>query len=218
MAFRYEERSRRAWARVAGLMYLLVLAADLTGMQLPSPVLGRSLMLAGSLCTVPLALGLYFALRAVLAGVARVALSCRLVEAALGITATVAGYGTIHGLLAATQAGRAVLTLIAWDHRVNFSALIFTVGSTLFFFLFVKCRCIPAVLSWLGLVASLIAFAACAIHLLRPGFPAMTMAAWIPMLLAEISTGLWLLLCSVRAEVLARFPFEGKRGASITLR
>jgi hypothetical protein len=36
------------------------------------------------------------------------------------------------------------------------------------------------------------------VHLLRPSFPAMTMYLWIPMLLAETSTGLWLLIKSVK--------------------
>ena len=34
--------SRRRWARLAGLMYLLVLVVDLTGMQFPRAPLGRS--------------------------------------------------------------------------------------------------------------------------------------------------------------------------------
>jgi hypothetical protein len=40
---------------------------------------------------------------------------------------------------------------------------------------------------------------ACLGHLVRPSFSSMAMGAWIPMLLAETSTGLWLLIKSVKA-------------------
>jgi hypothetical protein len=56
MATNHTLRSQRAWPRVAGLMYWAVLVVDLTGMQLHSPANSRSLMLTGSLLTVPLAL------------------------------------------------------------------------------------------------------------------------------------------------------------------
>jgi hypothetical protein len=76
-------------------MYGLVLILDLSGMQLRSSA-GRSLMLAGSACTIPLALGLYYALRPVSKTLAFSALCCRLVEAALGILSTVAGFASVH--------------------------------------------------------------------------------------------------------------------------
>lgn len=189
--------SRRMWARLAGLMYLLVLVVDLTGMQFPRAPLGRSLILAGSLLTVPLALGLYCTLRMFQPNTARLALTCRLIEAATGILGTMAGFRIVWASLAASHLGTAILQFVAWNKATNFGALIFTIGSTLFFFVFLQSASIPRFLSWLGLVASLIAFAACAAHLIRPQFPAMSVAAWIPMLLAEVSTGGWLLIRAV---------------------
>lgn len=53
---------RGVWARVAGLMYWVVLIVDLAGMQLHLPI-GRSFSLFGALCTVPLAFGLYYVLK-----------------------------------------------------------------------------------------------------------------------------------------------------------
>jgi hypothetical protein len=185
------------WARLAGLMYLLVLVVDLTGMQFPRAPLGRSLILTGSVLTVPLALGLYFTLRIFQPNTARVALACRLIEAATGILGTMAGFRVVWAGLAASHPGTAILQFVAWNKATNFGALIFTIGSTLFFFLFVQSASIPRFLSWLGLVASLIALGACAAHLIRPQFPAMSIAAWIPMLLAEVSTGGWLLIRAV---------------------
>ena len=189
--------SRRMWARLAGLMYLLVLVVDLTGMQFPRAPLGRSLILTGSLLTVPLALGLYCTLRMFQPNTARLALACRLIEAATGILGTMAGFRIVWTSLAASHLGTAILQFVAWNKATNFGALIFTIGSTLFFFVFLQSASIPRFLSWLGLVASLIAFAACAAHLIRPQFPAMSVAAWIPMLLAEVSTGGWLLIRAV---------------------
>jgi len=154
-------------------------------------------MLTGSLLTVPLALGLYFTLKIFQPIMAAFALACRLLEAVVGIAATIAGCAAVRTALAASYPGKVALQLIAWNNATSFGALVFTIGSTLFFFVFLQSASIPRLLGWLGLSASLIAFAACATHLIRPQIPAMSMAAWIPMLLAEISTGGWLLIRAV---------------------
>jgi hypothetical protein len=191
-------RSQRAWARIAGLMYWLVLVADLAGMQLHSTAMGRPLLVAGSLFTVPLALGLYYAVRPVQTVLAASALGFRLLEAALGLISTLAGFTVVRTPLADSSLGTSLLHFIHWDHTTAFGALVFTIGSTIFFYLFVKSGYVPRVLAWWGLFASLLAFAACLTHLLRPSFPAMTMYAWMPMILAETSTGSWLLIKSVK--------------------
>ncbi len=200
MATKQEVRSQRAWARIAGLMYWLVLILDLSGMQLRSPTVSRSLLLAGSVFTIPLALGLYYALRPVQGALAASALSFRLGEAALGILSTVVGFAGVRSRLDRLSLGERLLDLAKWDDRTAFAAFVFTLGSTIFFFLFVKSHYIPRILAWLGLLASVLAFSACLSHLLRPAFHAMTMYSWLPLLLAETSTGLWLLIKSVKAE------------------
>lgn len=198
--------SRRLWARVAGLMYLLVLLADLTGMQMRHSLLGRSLTLTGSLLTVPLSLGLYFTTRVFQPVTAALAFGCRLTEAAIGIIATIAGFEAARTLLGQSTLGITTLQFIAWNRTTNFGALVFSIGSTLFFLVFLRSESIPRVLSWLGLLASLLAFSACAVHLIWPSFSAMNMAAWIPMLFAEISTGCWLLIRSVSFQKLRLTP------------
>jgi len=82
--------------------------------------------------------------------------------------------------------------------RHNFAAFIFAVGSTIFFSLFLKSRSIPRLLAGWGLFASLLAMSACLAHLVRPSFSSMNLYAWVPMLLTETSTGLWLLIKSVK--------------------
>lgn len=193
-------RSQRTWARVAGLMYWIVLIVDLTGMQLHSAIMGRSLMLAGSLFTIPLAIGLYCAVKPVQTHLAASALSFRLLEAVLGSISTLVGFAGLQSQLTEMGWGTAILHIAHWNDRTSFGAFVFTIGSTIFFYLFLKSRYIPSVLAWLGLFASIVAMAACLAHLLRPAFPAMTMYAWIPMLLAETSTGLWLLIKSVHVS------------------
>jgi hypothetical protein len=199
MTLNRDVRSRRIWATVAGLTYLLVLLVDLIGLQLSSQPLGKSLMLAGSLLVVPLALGLYFTLKVFQPIVTAIALAFRIVEAIVGLIVAVARFETVHSTLAGTQLGQAILQFVAWVAATSVDALIFTIGSTLFFYVFVRSASIPKVLGWLGLAASIIAFAACTTHLVRPNIPAVSGAPWIPMLLAELSTGGWLLFRAVRS-------------------
>ena len=190
-------RFRSVWARVAGLMYWVVLIMDLAGIQFHSPI-GRSLSLAGALFTVPLAFGLYYVLKPQQSLLAGGALFCRLLEAMLGTVSVVAGYGAIQTRWSGTSLGDSFLHLAQWDDRTDFTAFLFSIGSTMFFYLFVTSGYIPRILAWWGLLASVLAFSACGYHLVRPSFPAMTMYAWAPMLLAETSTGLWLLFKSAK--------------------
>ena len=198
MVTKQDVRSQRAWARMAGLMYWLVLVLDLSGMQMHSAVARKSLMLAGSIFTIPLALGLYHALRPVQRALSSSALGFRLAEAALGILSTLTGFAGVQAEISRLSLGEKLLDLARWDGRTAFGAFVFTIGSTIFFSLFVKSAYIPGILAWLGLCASMLAFSACLTHLLRPAFPAMTMYAWLPMLLGETSTGLWLVIKSVK--------------------
>jgi hypothetical protein len=80
-------------------MYWIVLVADLAGMQLHATTFGRPLTLAGSLFTVPLALGLYHAVRPVQTVLAVSALGFRLLEAALGFISTAAGFTVVRTLI-----------------------------------------------------------------------------------------------------------------------
>jgi hypothetical protein len=86
--------SQRAWGRIAGLMYWMVLLVDLTGLQLHS-VVGTCLVLSGSLLTVPLALRLYYAVRPADQVLAIGALGFRLLQAAAGLISTAAAFGTV---------------------------------------------------------------------------------------------------------------------------
>ena len=137
-------------------MYWVVLIVDLTGIQLHSPA-GRSLLLAGSLFTIPLAFGLYYAVKPEQSVVAASALVCRFLEATLGLISTVAGYASVLGQLSGTSLGNIFFRIAQWGDSTNFAAFIFTIGSTLFFYLLVTSGYIPRILLWWGLCSSVLA-------------------------------------------------------------
>jgi hypothetical protein len=193
---------RRAWARIAGLMYWLVFVFDFAGMTRGGTSVGHWLSLVGGLLTILLAYGLYAALAPVQRTVAMSALGFRIAEIVLTLMSVIAGFPAIRS----AWAGSSFLRLAHWGNATGFAAFVFTIGSTLFFLLFFRSRMIPPALSVFGIFASLVAFAGCLAHLIRPAFQAMTMWVWIPMIPAELITGAWLAIRSVSyARVPARF-------------
>ncbi len=100
--------TQRAYARAAGLFYLLVLAFDIAGLVITSSIdggggfaasagrvgasevvyrLGLCLSLLGSMSTIPLAIGLYVTLKSVDGNLALTALLFRSAEAVIGAVA-----------------------------------------------------------------------------------------------------------------------------------
>ena len=75
----------------------------------------------------------------------------------------------------------------------NISATFFGIGSILFFYLFYKSKSIPKFLSVIGLIASFIVPFMCMGSLLWPEYKNVLVYGWIPMAVAEIGTGIWLL-------------------------
>lgn len=189
---------RRMWARIAGLMFWLVFIFDFAGMKQSGSSTGYWLSLIGGLLTIPLAYGLYAAVAPVHKPLAASAFAFRLLEIVLTLISVLAGFPDIRTALA----GSSLLRLARWDNSTSFAAFVFTIGSTLFFLLFFRSRIIPRLFSSTGILASVLAFGACLSHLIYPPFSAMTMWAWIPMIFAELGTGTWLLLRSVRYDAL----------------
>lgn len=75
----------------------------------------------------------------------------------------------------------------------NISAIFFSIGSILFFYLFLKSRYIPTILSAFGVSASLIVTLMLFGILIFPEHAATLQIAWAPMAIAEVATGLWLI-------------------------
>jgi hypothetical protein len=82
----------------------------------------------------------------------------------------------------------------------NVAAIFFSIGSGLFFYLFFKSRYIPRILSAFGVFASVVVTLVCFGGLVFPEHAATLQYGWAPMAIAEVATGLWLMLFAVKTE------------------
>lgn len=221
--------SQRAYARIAGLFYLLVLVFDIAGLAITSIVagsgsfgdsagniaasewlyrVGLSLSLLGTLATVPLAVGLYMTLRPADAGLALMGLLFRAVEVAVGAVGVVGSFAILQVYLAANQQGafdgsqlRALTDLDPLGATTQIAAISFCIGSTIFFYVFLKAHYIPRLMAAWGLFASLLYLAVWVADLVAPGMPGIvSIVGSVPILIAEVSTGLWLLIAGIRVS------------------
>lgn len=216
------------YARFAGLMYFVVLAFDIAGLVLTMAIAGAGSFveasqrisgaetlyrfglccaLLGSIATIPLAGGLYAAVRRADPDLAVMALLFRTAEAAIGGTGIVASFyalqlhlGAGHpGALSASQLG--ALAELSHGISSDVAALFFSVGSSIFFYLFLRSNLIPRLLSAWGLFASLAYAVVWLISLVAP--PAAGTAQLVgslPILIAELSTGFWLLTRGISVQ------------------
>ena len=185
--------TQRVWARFAGFLFILVLITDLLGMKIVSNSavretqlyrFGLCIELLGSVEVVFLAMGLYVALKSVNSDLAMLALFFRIIEASGAFLMVNAFDAGPHGSVASASG-------------TNIAAIFFSVGSTIFFYLFWKSKYIPRFLSILGLLASVMVTLASTGALLWPNRSETLQAGWLPIALAELLAGLWLLFKSI---------------------
>jgi hypothetical protein len=217
--------TRRTNARVAGITYLAYIAVAFPGMVLfdkatsgagiaaklagiaqhASDVrLDVALSLASCFAALVLAVTLYAITRDVDSDLAMLALTCRVGEGVLGGISLVATLGLLR-LATATGADAPdaaaahalaafLLKVPGWNMTI--AATFFAVGSTLFSWLLLRGRIVPAPLAWLGVFASILDVIAVPAPLL--GFRFLTGPAewfiWLPMLAFELTLGLWLII------------------------
>ena len=161
------------YARVAGFMFLFVIAAYLAAMFVVGRFqvsgnfaetarriaasealyrVGLSLNLVASICTVLLAMGLYVVLKPIDANLALLALLFRLVEAAISAAQGIVGFvmlrlyigtATSTAFDAAQLSALASLRSAASAAEYNISAVFFGMGSILFFHLFSRSSYLP---------------------------------------------------------------------------
>ena len=217
------EELLRRYARIAGFLYLFVMASFLSGFAILSRFAvagdfaatthriaasewlyrcGLSSLLFASWTTILLAGAFYVLLEPVDRHLALFALLWRVGEAVLG---GVAVFFPFMALAIRTGAPSAVRigepeALVGWISHgyvigFNISLIYFSMGSILFFYLLLKSRFIPRILSVLGVLASgcvtIVGFA----NLIVPARAAALSFGWewAPIFAAEIATGLWLL-------------------------
>jgi hypothetical protein len=223
---RVVESSQRSYARFAGLMYVLVLLLDIAGGLITSGIggtgtfsevshriiasetlyrVGLGLALAGSLSTILLAVALYATLKPVDGNLTMMALLFRLAESAVGAVGIVAAFSILQIQLASNHANAfdanqlGALANFSSGPSTDVSAIFFSVGSTVFFYVFLKSNYIPRILSAWGIFASLVYVVVWFTDLVVPNHPGLvTIVGSLPILVAEVATALWLLIVGIR--------------------
>jgi Domain of unknown function (DUF4386) len=237
------EKTQRIYARVAGFLFLWLIITGLAGMLTISRIVGSgtfaetakrviaserlyrvalSSELIETLSTILLAFALYVTLKPVDKLLAQMAMYWRLGESFIGGVGMIIGFVRLGlytsppsvGALGPDQTQALVaLTRHAGSASYNISAIFFSIGSILFFYLFFKSRYIPWVLSALGVLASVIVTIICFGNLIFPEYTARLQYGWAPMALAEVATGIWLMLFAVKTQ--ARSDQQSARPAAI---
>lgn len=224
-------RTQRAYARLAGALYLAVIVVALGGGVILSRVAGDgtfietakriaaserlyrvalSATVMVSLGSAVLAFSLYATLRAVDSLLAQLAMIFSLADSFLAMIVRVCGFVRLHLYLsvqadaAATASAQAFADLVRTvaNATENLGGICFGIGSLLFYYLFFKSSYIPRPLSVLGVFASLVWSALYFASLIYPQYHGLFQRfCFPPMLLADVLTGLYLMLFGVRAGV-----------------
>lgn len=212
--------TRTTNARVAGITFLLYIAigvaslvvgrgataGDVTAARLASiaahaPQL-RATMLLGMLtgfCAFVLGVALYGLTRDEDHDLALLALLCRAAEGILGaIPVSVALLWLANvgggGPDAAAAGALAPLLFKVGSWKTLIGSTFFAVGSTIFCWLFVRGRIVPAALAWLGVVASVLLAVVVPLQLAGIVSGPFTNYAWAPMAVFEVAVAGWLLV------------------------
>ena len=215
------------YARFAGFMYIFLIVIYLIPMfivrnrQVPgefaataqrimqSETLYRvalSMDIIAGISTVFLAMGLYVALKAVDPNLALMALVFRLIEAMMTPVTVVFAfvvlrlYSGVPGFNNEQLSAFVTLRSAMGTAVYNTSAIFFGVGSILFFHLFRKTNYLPPILSMTGFIGSLIVPVICFASLIAPSYAKALQFGWIPIAIAEIVGGAWLMFGTSRMQ------------------
>ncbi len=180
--------ARTTAARLAGFAFLFYIAVGISSMAgaFHGPMAAAATY-AQNASAVVLALTLFLVTRVEQPMVAALGMIFRLAEGGLGAALALTG--------------------IALSHPTLVGATLFAIGSTLFCWLLLRGRMLPAVLSWIGLVASVILVVGLPLQLGGMLAAPLTTLMWLPMLAFEVPGGLWLLAKGVP-------PNSSRRGLS----
>ena len=216
--------TRSTNARVAGVAYLLYIAVAFPSMLLSGRAtaggdmaarlatmaqhagdirLGAVFGLVSGLCALVLAVTLYAVTRDEDRDIAMLGLTCRVAE---GITGVV-GIPATLALLALAMAGRTnapdmqaaqSIGALVLRHSSAVGAWFFAVGSTAFCWLLLRGRMIPALLAWLGVVASVLLVIALPLQIAALMPARLMQLVWLPMAAFEIPVAVWFIVKGVR--------------------
>ena len=219
--------TRRTNAGIAGFTLLFYIAVGVTQMILSAGASGEGtaarlafmarhawrvqlnvvLTLVICLTALALAVSLYGITRDQDRDLALLAFTCRVMEAVFGAIAPPVALGLLwlatEGAAEGTATnvlGSLLLRTRAWS--IQTSATLFAAGSTLFSWLFLRGRMIPAPLAWLGVVASVLLLFALPLQLTGLLSGPVTQIIWLPMAAYEVPLGVWLLVKGVGPRAL----------------
>lgn len=217
----------KANARLAGVTFLLYIAAGITILVLFSRATGGAadagaklagiaahatlvrltvvLTMLTFLCAVLLGVTLYALTRDEDRDLAMIALCCRVSEGLIGAASASRTLGLVSIATAATAAtadaagARAFGTFLLQQGgwSTTISATCFAFGSTIFAYLFLRARTIPVPLAWLGVVASALLVVVLPLQLAGLLRGLVTDLVWIPMAAFEVALALWLIFKGV---------------------
>ena len=222
MTIRTPEATQRIYARIAGFLFIWLIITGLAGALTMSHITGSgtfaetakrvaalehlhrlalSSELIETMSALLLAFALYVTLKPVDKLLAQIAMYFRMGESFIGMAGIIIGFVRLSlyrspsiGALGAGQSQAFLdLTGDAGFAAYNISAISFSIGSILFYYLFLKSRYIPRTLSAFGLFASLIVTLMCFGSLIFPEHSASLQYGWAPMAIAEVATGFWLM-------------------------
>ena len=211
-------------ARIAGVSFLVYIGAGIADMRLNAratagddvPARLASIaqhandvgyaVLLGMLevfCALVLAVTLYAITRDEDRDLAMLGMFCRVAEGVIGALsvpeklallwlATASGAGALD-----RTSGHALAAYLLHGGGMAFTATFFAVGSTLFAWLLLRGRMIPAVLGWIGVLASLLLVICLPLQLVGLLHGPLTMWIWLPMFLFEVPLALWFLIKGV---------------------
>ena len=185
--------TRSTNARIAGITFLVYIAAGLTSLNVGSAGADGSavklahivLELLCNFSALVLAVTLYAITREVDRDVAMLAMMCRVGE---GVVGAVSGSMLVP-------------------------ATFFAVGSTLFAYLLLRGRSIPVRLAWLGLIASVLLVAGLPLQQAGVLGGLVTRLMYVPMLVFELVLGSWLIFngVAVRGDAMSAAGSEQER-------
>jgi hypothetical protein len=218
--------TRTANARIAGVTFLVYIAATIASMVLFSRATGGDGVAAqlagiaqhatdvrltivfglfGNLCALVLAVTLYAITREQDPDLAMLALVCRVAEgiAGLDVTKTLGllwlATGTDGIAIDAGAASALGAFFLKMEASFTPSAAFFAVGSTLFSWLLLRGRMIPAGLAWLGVLASIVPVVCFPLQLAGLLAGPVTSFMWYPVIVFEVALALWLIIKGVAA-------------------
>jgi MFS family permease len=223
--------AQRKYGRLAGCLYLGVIIAALAGGLILSHVagsgdfdetakrivasghlyrLGLSIAVIASFGSALLAFTLYATLKPVDSLLAQLAMIFCLGDSFLALVVRMCGFVRVQLYVTPQTDGAGMITvqtLVDLMRKIggtteNLGGISFGIGSLLFFYLFFKSSYIPRILAALGLLASVIWTGIYFANLVFPEAHSLfQLICFPPMALAEVITGIYLMLFTLKARV-----------------